>query len=344
MLIHASFWIHILDLPREFCNRRIVDKLGSTIGHVLTTMICKDIASHKLFIRVRVVINATRPLLTKVSASHKQVPFHASLRYENIPILCFICGLLGHDKAHCPRKLYPYSSTPRYGPELRGRRGWRQVDEITLKPVRVQPLGSLWDSFRRRFNHFKVPAEEANQFTNYINDPVLIHEPFFQQNPDYSIKQELQISTVEAVTFFQSTGTLFPTYKPTSCISWSLFNNLCFDTLPVSLQSLKYMTLSTRPKSFMLGHVVPSIFHHDTSLSCHTLWNFLLKNYYYCITSPIAASEDAAIFQLHCPLRIEEPGSGTMSSLIASQASEKVSDLPIEIVEDTVTTHNLLEE
>ncbi|CAN0905438.1 hypothetical protein LINGRAHAP2_LOCUS23669 [Linum grandiflorum] len=261
MLIHASFWIHILDLPREFCNRRIVDKLGSTIGHVLTTMICKDIASHKLFIRVRVVINATRPLLTKVSASHKQVPFHASLRYENIPILCFICGLLGHDKAHCPRKLYPYSSTPRYGPELRGRRGWRQVDEITLKPVRVQPLGSLWDSFRRRFNHFKVPAEEANQFTNYINDPVLIHEPFFQQNPDYSIKQELQISTVEAVTFFQST-----------------------------------------------------------------------------------ASEDAAIFQLHCPLRIEEPGSGTMSSLIASQASEKVSDLPIEIVEDTVTTHNLLEE
>ncbi|CAN0916166.1 hypothetical protein LINGRAHAP2_LOCUS29566 [Linum grandiflorum] len=219
MLIHAPYWIHIWDLPREYCTKKIGDKLGGQIGHVLTTFICEDIASHKLFIRVRVVINVARPLLTEVTASHNKIPFTATLRYENIPLLCFICGLLGHDKAHCPRKLYPSPSTSRFGPELRARRGWRQVDEVTLKPVPVQPPESFWDSFGTRFNHFEVPVDDSNQFTNYLNDPVLIHEPFFQQGQDFPVKQELQLSTVEAITFFQnsddnSSSGIFQKHRP----------------------------------------------------------------------------------------------------------------------------------
>ncbi|CAN0866888.1 hypothetical protein LINGRAHAP2_LOCUS9410 [Linum grandiflorum] len=219
MLIHAPYWIHIWDLPREYCTKKIGDKLGGQLGHVLTTFICEDIASHKLFIRVRVVINVARPLLTEVTASHNKIPFTASLRYENIPLLCFICGLLGHDKAHCPRKLYPSPSTSCFGPELRARRGWRQVDEVTLKPVPVQPPESFWDSFGTRFNHFEVPTEDSNQFTSYLNDPVLIYEPFFQQGQDFPVKQELQLSTVEAITFFQnsddnSSSGMFQKHRP----------------------------------------------------------------------------------------------------------------------------------
>ncbi|CAN0861024.1 hypothetical protein LINGRAHAP2_LOCUS8100 [Linum grandiflorum] len=36
--------------------------------------------------------------------------------------MCFICGLLGHDKAHCPRKFQPSFSNLRFRPELRARR------------------------------------------------------------------------------------------------------------------------------------------------------------------------------------------------------------------------------
>ncbi|CAN0843800.1 hypothetical protein LINGRAHAP2_LOCUS4054 [Linum grandiflorum] len=211
-LIHVPFWIHLCDLPRKYCTIKIGDKLGSLIGQVILTTICEDIASHRLFLRIKVVLNAARPLTTEIRASHNDYPIQSSVRYENIPLLCFTCGLLGHDKKHCPRKLQPSSSVSRFGPELRARRGWKQVDEITLRPLPHQPPESLWEPYNSRLNQFQVPAEDVNPLSAFINDPVLMHEPFFQQSPSVSSKQDIQITLVEAVAFFQNSGP--PTVPP----------------------------------------------------------------------------------------------------------------------------------
>ncbi|CAN0866454.1 hypothetical protein LINGRAHAP2_LOCUS9283 [Linum grandiflorum] len=212
LLVHAPFWIHLCDLPCKYCTLKIGDKLGSLIGQVVLTTICEDIASHKLFLRIRVVLNAARPLITEVGAMHNSFPIHTSVCYENIPLLCFTCGLLGHDKKHCPRKLLPSSSTLRFGPELRARRGWRQVDEISLRPLPHQPPESFWEPLNSRMNHFEMPAKEANPLSAFINDPVIMHEPFFQQTAPMSVKHELQITSIEAVAFFQNSGP--PTVPP----------------------------------------------------------------------------------------------------------------------------------
>ncbi|CAN0917618.1 hypothetical protein LINGRAHAP2_LOCUS30408 [Linum grandiflorum] len=211
-LIHVPFWIHLCDLPRKYCTIKIGDKLGSLIGQVILTTICEDIASHRLFLRIKVVLNAARPLTTEIRASHNDYPIQSSVRYENIPLLCFTCGLLGHDKKHCPRKLQPSSLVSRFGPELRARRGWKQVDEITLRPLPHQPPESLWEPYNSRLNQFQVPAEDVNPLSAFINDPVLMHEPFFQQSPSVSSKQDIQITSVEAVAFFQNSGP--PTVPP----------------------------------------------------------------------------------------------------------------------------------
>ncbi|CAN0838223.1 hypothetical protein LINGRAHAP2_LOCUS2039 [Linum grandiflorum] len=174
-LIHVPFWIHLCDLPRKYCTIKIGDKLGSLLGQVILTTICEDIASHRLFLRIKVVLNAARPLTTEIRASHNDYPIQSSVRYENIPLLCFTCGLLGHDKKHCPRKLQPSSSVSRFGPELRARRGWKQVDEITLRPLPHQPPESLWESYNSRLNQFQVPTEDVNPLSAFINDPVLIY-------------------------------------------------------------------------------------------------------------------------------------------------------------------------
>ncbi|CAN1239916.1 hypothetical protein LINGRAPRIM_LOCUS2536 [Linum grandiflorum] len=205
-LIHVPFWIQLCDLPRKYCTIKIGDKLGSLLGQVILTTICEDIASHRLFLRIKVVLNAARPLTTEIRASHNDYRIQSSVRYENIPLLCFTCGLLGHDKKHCPRKLQPSSSISRFGPELRARRGWKQVDEITLRPLPHQPPESLWEPYNSRLNQFQVPAEDVNPLSAFINDPVLMHEPFFQQSPSASSKQEIQITSVEAVAFFQNSG------------------------------------------------------------------------------------------------------------------------------------------
>ncbi|CAN0858597.1 hypothetical protein LINGRAHAP2_LOCUS7346 [Linum grandiflorum] len=112
------------------------------------------------------------------------------------------------------RRLFPSTSTSKFGPELRARRGWRQVDEISLRPLPHQPPESFWEPLNSRMNHFEIPAEEANPISAFLNDPVIMHEPFFQQSHPMSIKQELQITSVEAVTFFQNTGP--PTVHPQS--------------------------------------------------------------------------------------------------------------------------------
>ncbi|CAN0889447.1 hypothetical protein LINGRAHAP2_LOCUS16092 [Linum grandiflorum] len=205
-LIHVPFWIHLCDLPRKYCTIKIGDKLGSLLGQVILTTICEDIASHRLFLCIKVVLNAASPLTTEIKASHNDYPIQSSVRYENIPLLCFTCGLLGHDKKHCPRKLQPSSSVSRFGPELRARRGWKQVDEITLRPLPHQPPESLWEPYYSRLNQFQVPAEDVNPLSAFINDPVLMHEPFFQQSPSASFKQDIQITSVEAVAFFQNSG------------------------------------------------------------------------------------------------------------------------------------------
>ncbi|CAN0881569.1 hypothetical protein LINGRAHAP2_LOCUS14315 [Linum grandiflorum] len=209
-LIHVPFWIHLCDLPRKYCTIKIGDKLGSLLGQVILTTICEDIASHRLFLRIKVVLNAARPLTTKIRASHNGYPIQSSVRYENIPLLCITCGLLGHDKKHCPRKLQPSSSVSHFSPELRARRGWKQVDEITLRPLPHQPPESLWEPYNSRLNQFQVPAEDVNPLSAFINDPVLMHEPFFQQSPSASSKQEIQITSVEAVAFFQNSGIIPP--------------------------------------------------------------------------------------------------------------------------------------
>ncbi|CAN0873143.1 hypothetical protein LINGRAHAP2_LOCUS10297 [Linum grandiflorum] len=98
-LIHVPFWIHLCDLPRKYCTIKIGDKLGSLLGQVILTTICKDIASHRLFLRIKVVLNAARPLTTEIRASHNGYPIQSSVRYENIPLLCFTCGLLGMPKS-----------------------------------------------------------------------------------------------------------------------------------------------------------------------------------------------------------------------------------------------------
>ncbi|CAN0858792.1 hypothetical protein LINGRAHAP2_LOCUS7462 [Linum grandiflorum] len=205
-LIHVPFWIHLCDLPRKYCTIKIGDKLGSLLGQVILTTICEDIASHRLFLRIKVVLNAARPLTTEIKASHNDYPIQSSVRYENIHLLCFTCGLLGHDKKHCPRKLQPSSSVSRFGPELRARRGWKQVDEITVRPLPHQPPESLWEPYYSRLNQFQVPAEDVNPLSAFINDPVLMHEPFFQQSPSASSKQDIHITSVEAVAFFQNSG------------------------------------------------------------------------------------------------------------------------------------------
>ncbi|KAL8499061.1 hypothetical protein ACS0TY_022141 [Phlomoides rotata] len=53
------------------------------------------------FIRFKVSLNITKPLLRGITIRLKGKYLWLPLRYESLPIYCFSCGIIGHDNKKC---------------------------------------------------------------------------------------------------------------------------------------------------------------------------------------------------------------------------------------------------
>ncbi|XP_031108655.1 uncharacterized protein LOC116013142 [Ipomoea triloba] len=104
VLQQAEFWVQIHSLPVGFRSEVVVSVIGSFLG----TMICIDEknwdGSMRLFYRVRVAIDVSRPLkkhmkLKKDNGTWAFIDFC----YERLPKFCFMCGVIGHGDQYCPK-------------------------------------------------------------------------------------------------------------------------------------------------------------------------------------------------------------------------------------------------
>ncbi|XP_010279229.1 PREDICTED: uncharacterized protein LOC104613200 [Nelumbo nucifera] len=98
--------VRILDLPVEYMSRAYVKKLALQIGTLvpLEEDDAKDRKSLEwdMHLCVKVKINITTPLVKLVKRVRKDngENWHI-VRYENLPILCFLCGSVGHVVEAC---------------------------------------------------------------------------------------------------------------------------------------------------------------------------------------------------------------------------------------------------
>lgn len=85
-------------LPLAYMTRHIGQFIRNYIGaHVLTDQSQKgDIFGSILCIRVE--INITKPLRRSLLLSFQGTEVGIDLRYEKLPITCFICGIIEHIK------------------------------------------------------------------------------------------------------------------------------------------------------------------------------------------------------------------------------------------------------
>lgn len=90
------FWIHINDLPCQFWTQNNLKAIGRELGVMVDQVTNEG--------RVRVQINALKPLITK-----KTVKFRTGeeapvvFEYENLEKHCFHCLLLSHEEKDCPK-------------------------------------------------------------------------------------------------------------------------------------------------------------------------------------------------------------------------------------------------
>ncbi|KAL8552286.1 hypothetical protein ACS0TY_001108 [Phlomoides rotata] len=98
---HASFWARLYDVPFSCLNEISLRLFTKQIG-ILESVEKSDEDSVGTFIRFKVSINITKPLMRGISIRVKGKHLWLPLKYESLPIYCFSCGTIGHGHKNCP--------------------------------------------------------------------------------------------------------------------------------------------------------------------------------------------------------------------------------------------------
>ncbi|KAL5548427.1 hypothetical protein UlMin_003658 [Ulmus minor] len=102
----VPLWVQLHNIP-VFCMSKTVGSiLGNMVGLVQEVECNQDELCLCTFIRVRVIIDISKPLkrILKVRLGTYKELVTILLRYEHLPELCFLCGLFGHPLKECPER------------------------------------------------------------------------------------------------------------------------------------------------------------------------------------------------------------------------------------------------
>lgn len=117
-------------------SEKILKGIGNYIGHHVNNCQNNFNGVWKEYLRIRVSINLNNPLRRRMKMKmNGEEWFWVNFRYENVPMFCFICGIVGHSEKYCS-KLFEHEAEeiPKpYGAWLRA-------------PFRgqVKPIGAKW--------------------------------------------------------------------------------------------------------------------------------------------------------------------------------------------------------
>ncbi|XP_042958084.1 uncharacterized protein At4g02000-like [Carya illinoinensis] len=101
-LVHAPFWVRLHDLLLMARNEYIRRLVGGVLGEVLEVDLDKGEMEWGEYMRVRVLINISKPLLRqKRMIVEEGVSCWVRFSYERLPDLSFHCEILGHTLKEC---------------------------------------------------------------------------------------------------------------------------------------------------------------------------------------------------------------------------------------------------
>ncbi|KAK2451970.1 zinc knuckle (CCHC-type) family protein [Trifolium repens] len=142
--LHAPAWIQIWGLPIHCKTAAMGRHLGSQLGKVEDAAIY-DYPQKARIVKVKVCINIEEPIRPGMFIGNPKDGINwVDFRYENLPMFCFNCGLIGHNEDKCESSFLhtPEGSTNLRGPWLRSNIYGKRVHDNRDKRFHSNPLQS----------------------------------------------------------------------------------------------------------------------------------------------------------------------------------------------------------
>lgn len=96
-LTYSSIWIRLPELPTEFYDFNILQRVGSKIGTLLKINTCTSATTRGRYARICIEVPLEQPL--KI---HIFIGMHCQqILHEGLNMFCTLYGRLGHNKALC---------------------------------------------------------------------------------------------------------------------------------------------------------------------------------------------------------------------------------------------------
>ena len=120
-----AVWIRLEQLPIEYYHPDFLKHVGNKLGKLLKVNAVTSVTICGRYARLCVQINMAYllPKRAKIGA------FWQDIVYENLPILCYRCGRLGHQEVHCTEPSDVVNTTPQLGFESRGEQRTKEHEQ-----------------------------------------------------------------------------------------------------------------------------------------------------------------------------------------------------------------------
>lgn len=142
---HAPLWIQVWGLPLHCKTIAMGHQIGAQIGKLEEAAIYEYPNNAKI-IKVKVQYNISNPILAGMYIDNENDEINwVDFRYENLPLFCFKCGLIGHSNDNCEEistKLSTRTVNTR-GPWLRSNVYGRRIHEKKENKFHSNPMKSV---------------------------------------------------------------------------------------------------------------------------------------------------------------------------------------------------------
>lgn len=99
----VSFWVHFYDIPLDWYNQEMAERLGNAVGVFVEVDSRNGFHHSGSSLRLRIRVDISRPLRRGVKITLDDVVERnwIPIQYERFSEFCYFCGLIGHQLKNC---------------------------------------------------------------------------------------------------------------------------------------------------------------------------------------------------------------------------------------------------